>query len=419
MGSTRFPRLQRFLAREPEETPKPKTYPSSSIGELKDPFSKRERNFKELASLRAMYMQGGPIHQMADCYPLFALANGYTLEGDDAEVKKVQDKYDQLDILSSFWQAILDGGVIIGDSYQEIVFGNGGKSGEIVALVPRPGEMFEIVTNDKGIKTGFQQFKDEKDKNPIQLSKDEILHFSPFHTGGSKYGTSIMAAAKDDIARDVQMISSLCDSIERMGHPRIHAAVGKEGEDIPQMVLDRVAQQIKDLNHKTNLSTSADVKLTVLNTSGVANAAEYNALSFNRLVCAMGVSLSILGQNEGSNRATAQVGMDSFILRLGTIHDRLERTYNVLNDMITGKPGAVKLKFNSITSDDENAKVDYVKKVMDIDPVSPIVGPGWCRQQLDIDEAEAELEDPSTEPIIDTKLPDNSAKEDVPEEVIQ
>jgi len=367
------------------------THPASTSEKSgREIFSKRERSLAELESWETRYLQGGPVREAIDAYALYALSNGWYVDGsDEALVKDVEARLDELDIEGSLWQGIVDA-LVFGDAFQELATGMGDMDGEIVAILPRPAKMFDIVTDSAGVPAGYVQYYGERQDQKIQLSLNRILHVSLFHVGGAKYGMSLINSAKDDIDRDARMIDSLTDAIERHGHPRYHARVGREGEDPGPQALDAVADQLHELNSKTELATCRDVEIVSLDAAGVGNTKLYSDLTLGRMACALGVPLDVLGVTEGSNRSTATVRQDVFENKIGMVHRRLERIYNAqLIDRLSGVPGAVKLKFNDVSPEDELKEAEYVAKVLQADPISPIAGPRWARKRLKINEEEA------------------------------
>jgi hypothetical protein len=389
--------FQRFIARlnasaNPESPViKPRTYPAAGGKKSgTEMFSKRDRSIKELESLEVRYLQGGPVREAVDSYPLWVLSNGYYLDGkEESLIKDMETELEYLDLDGSIWQGVVDS-IVFGDAFQELVSGSGAMEDSVVAVLPRPAKMFDIDDDEHGLPTGYKQYLDAKGEKSIPLTLEQILHVSLFHVGGSKYGVSLVQSAKDDIDRDVQMIDSLVGSIERHGHPRYHAKVGQAGEDVPQTVLDGVADQLHNLKSSTELATCQDVNIVSLDASGVGNTKIYSDLTLGRMACGLGVPLDVLGMTEGSNRATATVRQQCFEMKIGTIQKRLERIYNpMLIDRLSGKPGAIKLKFNDISPEDELREAQYVAAVLGADPVNPIAGPKWARKRLKISEEEA------------------------------
>ncbi len=380
---------RRLLSRAPAV--QPRTYPSSQKKSGAELFSKRDRSLKELESYEVRYVQGGPVREAIDSYALFALSNGFYVDGkDEALVKDVQARLEELDVESSLWQGIVDA-LVFGDAFQELVPGQGLRTNDVVMIQPRPAKMFDIVTDDHGIKTGYIQYRDNLWKQRIPLELDHILHISLFHVGGSKYGLSLIGTAKDDIDRDTRTIDGIVNAIEAHGKPRYHARVGEEGEDVDQPVLDRIADQLKDLRTNAELVTCKDTEITVLDAGGVGNTKVYSDLTIQRLACALGTPEEILGLGRGSTEATATVRQKCFEMKIGTIHHKLERCYNSqLIDRLSGVEGAVKLKFNDVSPEDEMKEVDYVTKVLNADPIRPLVGRKWALKRLKISEQEAE-----------------------------
>ena len=80
--------------------------------------------------------------------------------------------------------------------------------------------------------------------------------------------------------------------------------------------------------------------------------------------------------------------------KIGTIQKRLERIYNdQLIDQITGRPGAVRLRFNDISPEDELREVQYVTAVLNADPIRPLASRAWAQQRLRLPVDEDDTED--------------------------
>jgi len=402
MGAVDY--VKRLLARTPDA--RPRTYPSAQKKTTSQLFSKRDRDLKKLETLETIYLQGGPVSEAIDSYALFALSNGFYFDGDESLVKDVENAAEELDIHASMWQAIT-GSLSMGDDFQELAPGQGDRADDVVMLIPRPSKMFDIDTDEYGLKIGYRQFRDTTilDKvrtwgnAAIPLRLDQMLHTQLFTFSGSKYGISLIDRALDDIYRDTRMITSLTDAIERMGHPRYHARVGDEGEDVEQKVLDAVADQLNDLNSCTQLATCRDTEIVQLNTSGVGNADTYSNLTIQRLATALGVPEEILGLGRGSTEATAKVRQQCFEMKVSTIQAKLERIYNAqLVDRITKRPGAVQLHFNDVSEEDELTVAQYVTAVLAADPMRPLASRKWAQKRLklngeDIPEGEDDTDD--------------------------
>ena len=372
-----------------------RTYPSAQRKSAREIFSRRDRSYKELVELETRYLQGGPVREAIDAYALMTMSNGWYVDGEDeALVQEVEDRLDELDISSSIWQGIVDA-LVFGDAFQELARGAGSRANDIVAIIPRPARMFDIITDEYGRLLYYEQFLDgTMRERSIRIEPRDMLHISLFHSGGSKYGLSLIASAKDDIDRDTRMISSLVDSIEAHGKPRYHARVGQPGEDVPQTVLDRIADQLDALQTNSELVTGRDTEIVVLDSAGVANTKIYSDLTIQRMACALGVPEEILGLGRGSTEATATVRQRVFENKIGTIQKRLERIYNdQLIDQITGRPGAVRLRFNDISPEDELREVQYVTAVLNADPIRPLASRAWAQQRLRLPVDEDDTED--------------------------
>lgn len=395
MGAVDY--VKRFLSSGPVA---PRTFPSAQKKTIAQLFSKRDRDLKKLQTQENIYLQGGPVSEAIDSYALFALSNGFYFDGDETLVKDVEAAAEEMDLHSSLWQQIV-GSLSMGDDFQELAPGQGDRANDVVMIISRPSKMFDITVDDYGLKTGYRQFygADTWGQKAIPLRLDQILHTQLFTFSGSKYGVSLIDRALDDIYRDTRMITSLTDAIERMGHPRYHARVGKEGEDVEQAVLDRVADQLDDLNSCTQLATCRDTEIVQLNVAGVGNADTYSNLTIQRLACALGVPEEILGLGRGSTEATAKVRQACFEMKVSTIQGKLERSNDrQFVDRVTKQPGRVHIHFNDVSEEDELTVAQYVAAVLAADPMRPLASRKWAQKRLklqgeDIPEGENDTDD--------------------------
>lgn len=384
-----FSRFQRKLA--------PKTYASSKRGKALKYFDEER---KELKKFRLIYEQGGLVSEGIDSYPLLAISNGYTLQGEDENlIAKVQDTLDKIDIETVAFRAIRDS-LLMKFSVHEIVENRGETA--IMKVLYRQSEDFTVNKDKFGEILGFEQKINEYDANEsIPLKKDDIFYLD--------LDIWLMRRAYDDIMRHTRVTEAIAALIERHGFSRFHAKVGQEGEVVSQEALSAIGSQLEDLKPSNEFVTCHDVELINIDQMGVQNVSEYSNWSILELATALGVPEEILGLGRGSTEATANVRQKVFYDKIATIQKRTAQAINQqIIDRMTNSPGAVWMVFNDVNPEDELRAAEYVSKVYNIDPISPIVTPDWCRERLGIEIDESELEnaeeavdEPDKEPIKD------------------
>ena len=332
-------------------------------------FSERRDRRKHLAQYRTIYQQGGPISEAVDCYPLFCLSNGYHLEGDDETlVQSTQDKLDEMFIEQAMWEGIIDA-IVFGDAFQENLYGGGDG---LVGVAPRPSETFDILYESDGTITGYVQKLNSYDRG-LELKPEQITHLKLFEVGGDVYGTSIVGRAYDEILRDTKIAEAIAASIERHGFPKYHVKVGEKDKPMPtQAEIKDLQSEFEDLQHLNEFVTTYDVEIAQIDQSGIANIAEYGAWAIQRLCTALGVPEEILGLGRGSTEATANVRLQAFYDKIGTIQKRVARCYNAnVVDRITKNPGAVKIVFNDVSPTDEDLKASVLLKLGQTGGIDP------------------------------------------------
>jgi len=388
---------------------KPKTKIASG-GSSKDSLfdDHRARTADHLQKYENIYLQGGIVGEAVDCYPLFALSNGWRLAGEEAQVQQIQDfiggvnkpddNGEAVNLDSIIWQGIVDC-IVYGDAFQEIIVNRGG---DIVDILPRLASTFTATFDDSGVITGYQQ--KICDDEAIPLKPDQIVHMRLHQTGGSIYGQSIIGRAYDDIIRDADTAESTKVAIKRHAYRKYHVRVGQVGETVPQSVINAVRKEFQKIESKNDFVTNRDVEIGGLDVGGLGGVKEYSDWTITRLCAALGVPEEILGLGRGSTEATANVRMKAFYDKISTIQKVVARTYEIsIFDKITGIKGSVKLVFNDLDPADEVAKAKWIGELMKASPIDPfsITPRRWIQEQFDIDPDAYEDEDDGLPPMID------------------
>jgi hypothetical protein len=357
-------------------------------------FTQRQRNAELLSKYETIYNQGGIVSEALDSYAMFCLSKGWRLEGDEAQVAKVEAFIDNIDFDAVLWQMITDCNVY-GDAFAEKVYT---RDGRLVDLVPRLASSFTIIHDEYGVITGYEQnITDEFGQEfKVSLSPNQICHLQFNRLGGSVYGNSLIARAYDDIIRDTKVAESSAIAIQRHGYKKYHIRVGTEGEDVPQEVIDRVDREFQQLETKNDFVTTHDVEIMNVDQGGLEHIDTYSDVFIMRLCVSLGVPEELMGLRRGSTDATATKRIDVFFRKISTIQQKIARCFELsIFDEIIGSHGAVELIFNDVSPSDEAEKAAWISELVKATPLDPfiILPRQWIQEQFDIDDDAYEDED--------------------------
>ena len=327
--------------------------PSSIIGvgnKKQALFGQEIRTPELLKKFWKVYETGGLYSQAIDTYAYAAFANGYRIEGPEAQVQEVEDNFAQFDFDTIGMQGIIQA-LVYGDSMQEAVAtrGNQGKPEEILA---RDSGTFEILFDPAG--TGIiQGYKQTVAERTVQLKPEQIIHLQLIPSGNG-YGISLIGRAMDDILRDTKTAEATAEAIDRHGFKKWHVKVGQPGEVVDPTVVDKLSIWFYDLHTKNEFVTTADVDIKDIDESGLEKMEDYSNVSLMRVAAALGVPEELIGLKAGSTDATAVSRIEYFMkTRIASIQRQVARCYtlNYINRIV--EPGQVKLVFNDVSEEDE------------------------------------------------------------------
>lgn len=366
--------------------PIPKTWIAGGGNIEKGFFKERKRTAKQLERYRIIYDQGGIVTEAINSYPMFLCRNGYRLEGPEAEAKKVQDWLDEVDFESIVWDAMTDA-LVFGDAFQEIV---PNMDGTLASIVPRLASEFTIQYDNHGNIAGYTQKTIAGGKeNTTRLKPNQILHLQFWRASGSMYGHSLIHRAYDDIMRDTKIIESTAEAIKRHGYKKYHVRVGREGDtrDVDQDTLNAVSDKFRDLNEKSDFTTTRNIDINSLDEGGLQKVDSYNDISIMRLSSALGVPEEILGLRRGSTDATAVKRIDTFYGKIESLQTRVAQCYNKnIIDRLTNRPGMVKLVWNDVSSQEDAIEAGWIATIMNAseDPFA-VLPRDWIRKRFAIE----------------------------------
>lgn len=376
------------------------------------------RDKDKLRKWKEIYENGGIESQVLENYALFITANGYRFEGENpSDVQKVRDFVNSLKdptFDECLYHGVIDAGWA-GSAFQELIAGRISntnlealkeqlgkvseeemklavqlaaiKGGDILGIRPIEAESVEIIYDDSGIITGYEQSITVGSEKRIKLKPEQVLHIRFFGVGGSIYGLSMYQRAYDEIMRDTKTAEASAEAIDRHGFKKYHIKVGQPGETVSESDINTLSTKFQDITTKNEFTTTADVDIKNIDEGGLDKVEDYNDISIMRMCAGLGIPEEIAGLRRGSTDATAVERIKIFLKRITAMQKRLAQIYNVnVFDRITGKPSAVKLVFNDVDASDEATNAKWMSQLMLASPLDPfaVLPVEYIQQRLGI-----------------------------------
>jgi hypothetical protein len=370
-------RLRRWFA----EAPKAISY-AVGVGAKKDYFTPVARDKSRMELFRTIYNQGGIPAQAIDVYALFMLSPGVKLiSEDDAAKKEIEDQFKRMKMNRIFWLAITRS-LNYGDSFQEIIPYQ--RQAGISRIVHRWPGSFNIITDDRGDLTGYEQVNDSGGRIPLPVERIVHLALIP---GDDEYGISLTGRAYDEIKNDTKTAEGIATGIERHGTGKHHWILGDTENAATEEQVRGWKEKLRTLRADSDIVTTHLFQVKEMDTGGVPNAQQYSDVFLQRLCAAYGVPGELLGLRIGTTDATAVTRIDAFFRQVQTFQQTLAETYQPVVDLIVGQPGIVELSFNDASPRDEKARAEWITLLMNANKLDPFwIGEQWVRDQFDIPE---------------------------------
>lgn len=352
---------------------KPKTliYTGSRKGSS---FSgKGGRSLAELNRYWTYYENEGTIFAAVNSIMYNTVMVGYSVICKDP---KAEDFLEQLCQRVSLEEALTDAmkdSLVFGDAFLEKR--RNGK-GEVIDLYPVDPRTMQINYDQYGRTESYQQVIEGREQSTI-LKPEDIIHFKLFTSPGTPYGISIIKPNVDTIQRKVETDEALFQAIQRHGTSKIVAYVGDPKEDkLPdEEVLEAIQKKLEDISSINDFVVPHVIKLDTIDEKGVQGVEEYYDLFQNELIIGLMCPEEALGQGKGSTEATARVKAVLYERMIKSFQRRLANTvvkhlFNEqldkagFNDSETGEAIYSRIKFNSVTEEDEALRAKWWSNII-------------------------------------------------------
>jgi hypothetical protein len=412
-----FERLRSLItAPKPAQEPTPQTQIVGGGNIGKSDFERMgydtpdKNHVDNVRKWRKIYRRGGPAATCVDAFPLFTMSNSYEFtceEGDKGLKDQVIAWTDQahVNLDSIMWQGILDA-IICGTAFQEIVMERGGN---IWGIVPRDASSFRIKYDEYGRVAGYEQVVSDTITSRVVkgIEKDRMLALTIFPVPGEMYGASLVERAYDDLMRDCDMIESVCTGVHRHGTAKNQVKCGTQEEPSSPSDRTKIANDYSNVGPKNDWVTSHLVDIKPVDTA-LAPLEQYPNMTLQRVAAAFGVPDELVGLGRGSTEATATVRLIAFYRTIKTIQYTIARDYSkCVIDKITGKPGAVWIKFPPVSEQDFLQMAQAIAQLRTGMFPDAIAYAKWAQEKLGIPPNEDEIADVEpTEQVPPTQTPE-------------
>jgi hypothetical protein len=141
----------------------------------------------------------------------------------------------------------------------------------------------------------------------------------------------------------------------------------------------------KNFNAKDNFLYEGNVKMTVVDTTGVQNVQMYSDVTILRVAAGMGFPGELIGLRQGTTDATAVSRIGAFLKKIKIVQRDIESLWNLgVIDKVTGKPGLIKLKLNDANPEDFLQIAQALAALRSGQNPEKVAPWQWCRQRLKI-----------------------------------
>ena len=281
----------------------------------------------------------------------FAIQSGYQLEGDKGSAKEFIEKYNFDIVLINIIKQLQ----IFGNAYLEI-------GDNMIKLLP-PDQMFVVVSKggeNDGEVIGYKQKTDTITKE-IDFLPDEIVHFKWNEIGSSFYGLSDIKSALTTLTRILNVQEDLGEMIHRYANPIVHWMLGTPESPATESQISDFIDKLNQRSVGEDLvtSTAVDHKVVAANIKALQPDGMLKHFE-NQLIAAMNVPEIFIRGGETSNKATADVELQSFDRKVKAIRKVVS---TMIEDNIDAFKG-VKIVWNEMSIESEATKADMVANLV-------------------------------------------------------
>lgn len=324
------------------------------------------RDEKSLNKLWDYYIGEGTVFASLNITAFNTIMVGFNLVSDDDSAKEVIEKFfDYVDILNVLLENFTYS-LIFGDSFIEIIFNKKKIPSNLHTVNPKT---MYIETDEYGkINYYYQLLQGRKGD---EIDPQFICHLGIFPRPDSPYHISLIEPSKDMIERKLRTDDAIANALWRHGFRKWVIKVGNK--DAPQIPPDTVMRKLdakfEAINEENEFVIPWFISIDPIDEKGIEGIEEYFNYFQSQLITGMMTLEEALGLGKGSTEATAKVKsvMYERMIRAYQMRVALKLEKEIINKVLESmgfEPGLVKVKFNSITEQDEALKAKWVAQIL-------------------------------------------------------
>jgi hypothetical protein len=340
-------------------------------------FETTRRPFNRLEQL---YWSDGIIFNAVNSWIELICSPGYSVVAENEEYRKyIEDFLKKIE-----WDIKLPLFVnhmcIYGNGYGEIVFTRGGEVSDITKPLDPKAIDFQknpdgsVLFDKKGEPVGYVQKKYNQADIPIPA--DNMLHLKFYSLNSSELGIGIIEP-NYWVALGKRTLDEKIAQLEyRRASPLCHAQIGDENHEPSVEEIDKVSQEIKNINYKTDIVTPYWYKFNFIGANPTENSLGSVKYFVDQEIAGLGLPKAfVLGTGESQNRAVLDL-----IVEL--TKKKVERVQNSISKMMESKVFAKiaenkgwdevpRLVWNEFNQESLSNKIDRIVKEIQVGLITP------------------------------------------------
>lgn len=198
-----------------------------------------------------------------------------------------------------------------------------------------PVYTFQVKRDKNGIVKGWQQTVQGEDK-PVKFKPQDIIHIYIKRESGQAFAYPNLLSVIDDVRALREIEERVLHMIYRNVHPLLHVKVGsKENPGQPQEV-DDVKVEVENMSVDGGMVTTDRVVIETINTKNVIDAKQYLEYFEKRVFTGLGVSETMMGRGDTSNRSTSDNQKEEAVDRVKSIQRTISTfiTAGMINELL-------------------------------------------------------------------------------------
>ncbi len=202
--------------------------------------------------------------------------------------------------------------------------GLAGKDPVVGYFCANPSTM-TVMRDEHGVITKWKQ---ETDAGEQEFNPEDVIHFYYKRPKGNAYGTSFLVPVLDDVRALRQAEENVLKMMYRNIYPFHHVAVGTEDQPGTETEVDKIIEEINNMDVEGGIVTTERVKITPIASDKVIDAEPYLRYMEDRVFSGMGIPAIMWGRGDTANRSTGDNMTSEMADRIRAITKIIEMFFN-------------------------------------------------------------------------------------------